>query len=134
LRRDLDRLTAKLGVLTATQDEHGAALRDLADLRDRISRILAILNENETAQPSHWFWLTMTEEQRQEKLSELSDWVETVLRIQYPSYTEAYVKACWPSHPEAQWELAWLYQLWALIYLTNRLPPTSAADWHDRWL
>jgi len=39
--------------------------------------------ENE-ASPAQWFWLTMTEEEREAKFSELHDWVETVLREQYP--------------------------------------------------
>ena len=43
------------------------------------------------------------------------------------------LKPCWPNHPEARWELTWLYQLWTLTYLTTRPGPKDAADWHDRW-
>ena len=75
----------------------------------------------------------MTDQKRDEKLSELSDWVETVLRTQYPGYLAGQIRPCWPNHPEARWELAWLYQLWTLAYLTKRPAPKDAADWHDRW-
>lgn len=72
--------------------------------------------------------------QQQENLSELSDWIETVLRVQYPGYLADQLKLCWPKHPEARWELAWLYQLWILAYLGKQPAPRDAADWHDRWL
>jgi hypothetical protein len=72
-------------------------------------------------------------QQRDERLSELSDWVETVLRTQYPGYLDGQIRPCWPNHPEAMWELAWLYQLWTRAYLTSRPAPKDAADWHDRW-
>ncbi len=75
----------------------------------------------------------MTGQQRGERLSELSDWVETVLRTQYPGYLAGQIRPCWPNHPEAMWELAWLYQLWTRAYLTSRPAPKDAADWHDRW-
>jgi hypothetical protein len=61
-------------------------------------------------------------------------WVETVLRLQYPGYLAGQIRPCWLNHPEARWELAWLYQLWSLAYLARRSEPKAAADWHDRWL
>jgi hypothetical protein len=39
-----------------------------------------------------------------------------------PDYLADHVKPCWPNHPEARWELTWLYQLWTLTYLTTRHP------------
>ena len=76
----------------------------------------------------------MTEREQSEKFSELTDWVEAVLRVQYPGYIAEQLKPCWPNHPEARWELSWLYQLWTLTYLTKHPAPKDAADWHDRWL
>jgi hypothetical protein len=71
----------------------------------------------------------MTEQEQREKFSEQADWVETVLRVQYPGYLADQLKPCWPNHPEARWELAWLYQLWSLTYLARRprprTPPTG---------
>jgi hypothetical protein len=56
-----------------------------------------------------------------------------VLRAQYPGYLAEQIRPCWPNHPEALWELTWLYQLWCRAYLTKRPAPKDAADWHDRW-
>ena len=56
--------------------------------------------------------------------TELFDWVETVLRTQYPDYLADQIRACWPDHPEARWELAWLYQQWSLTYLADQPPKT----------
>jgi hypothetical protein len=75
----------------------------------------------------------MTDQQRDERFAELSDWVETVLRPQYPGYLTGQIRLCWPNHPEARWELTWLYQLWTSAFLTRRSVPKDAADWHDRW-
>ena len=124
LRRDLDSLTTQVDALTSTQQEHAAVLDGIAELRDQVEQILAILAEDDEASPADWFWLTMNDQARDEKFSELSDWVETVLRAQYPDYLADQIRPCWPNHPEARWELAWLYQLWS-----RRLPgQTTSAE------
>jgi hypothetical protein len=133
LRRDVESLTTQLEAVRSTQKEHAAALGGIADLRRQVEQVLALLTDEDDGPPGQWFWLTMTEQQRAEKLGELSDWVETVLRAQYPSYLTSQIRACWPHHPEARWELTWLYQLWTHAYLTKRPTPKDAADWHDRW-
>ena len=83
LRRDIESLASKVEALTSTQAEHAAALDDIAELRQQVEQILAILGE---ASPAEWFWLRMSDQVRDDKLSELLDWVETVLRQQYPDY------------------------------------------------
>ena len=133
LRRDVESLTAKVNTFTKMQREHATALNDIADLRHQVEQILAILTDHDGATPTTWFWLRMTEQERNEKFSELSDWVETVFRAQYPDYLADQIKPCWPNHPEALWELAWLYHLWSAAYLTEHPAPKDAADWHDRW-
>jgi hypothetical protein len=133
LRRHVETLATKIDTLTRTQQDHATALDGIAELSDRVEQILTILDDHEQSSPAEWFWLTMTDQKRRERLSELSDWVETALRTQYPSYLTGQIKPCWPNHPEARWELAWLYQLWALTYLNGRSAPKDAADWHDRW-
>jgi hypothetical protein len=50
-----------------------------------------------------------------------------------PDNTSQQIKPCWPNHPEAQWELAWLYHLWTRAYIAEHPVPKDAADWHDRW-
>lgn len=129
----VSRLRQELDALASTQQRHGAALTDVADLKEQIERILAILGTERDTSPATWFWLTMTDQEREEKFSELYDWVETVLRQQYPDYLAGHIKPCWPNHPEARWELTWLYQLWTLTYLSDQSAPKDGADWHDRW-
>jgi hypothetical protein len=105
----------------------------MTELRRQVEQLLAFLSDEDDASPALWFWLTMTEQQRDEHLAELLDWVETVLRVQYPDYLAGQIRPCWVNHPEARWELAWLYQLWSVAYLASRTEPRAAADWHDRW-
>ena len=131
--RDVKSLTAKIDTLTTTQQAHAAAIDDVAQLRRQVHQILAVLTAEEERSPAAWFWLAMTDQERRDKHSELLDWVESVLRKQYPDYLAERIRPCWPNHPEAKWELACLYQLWSAAYLADRPPPRDAADWHDRW-
>jgi hypothetical protein len=133
LRCDIEAVAAKAAVLTQTQQEHSVTLNGFSELRHQVERILALLTD-EQGTPAGWFWLTMDDQSREEKLGELSDWVDTVLRNQYPGYLTEQIRPCWPNHPEALWELAWLYQLWSQAYLAKRPAPKNAADWHDRWI
>jgi len=122
LRQDLQSAIAKIDALTEQQRQRAQA------------HFLAYLDVTENASPAAWFWIKMTEQEQREKFSELTDWVETVLHVQYPGYLAEQLKPCWPNHPEARWELSWLYQLWTLTYLTKHPTSKDAADWHDRWL
>jgi hypothetical protein len=133
LSQDLKSLTAKVDALATTQHKHVVVLSGMSELRRQVEEIHAILAEEADGSPAAWFWLTMTEHERDEKFAELSDWVETVFRVQYPDYLADQIRPCWPNHPEARWELAWLYQQWSLTYLAERPAPRDAADWHDRW-
>ena len=133
IRRDVESLTAKVDALTTTQQAHAAVIDDVAQLRRQVHQILTVLTAEEERSPAAWFWLTMTDNERRDKHSELLDWVESVLRKQYPDYLADRIRPCWPNHPEARWELACLYQLWSAAYLADRPTPRDAADWHDRW-
>jgi hypothetical protein len=133
LRREVESLAAKLDAVASTQRQHKAVLDGISELRHQVEQILATLTEEDEASPAEWFWLRMTDQVRDEKFAELFDWVETVLRTQYPDYLTDQIRPCWPNHPEARWELAWLYQQWSLTYLAKRSVPRDAADWHDRW-
>jgi hypothetical protein len=125
LRGQVESLAAKVDTLTSTQQEHAAALDDITELRHQVDKILAVLTDQDDASPAEWFWLTMSDQAREEKFSELYDWVETVYRTQYPGYLAGHVRPCWPGHPEARWELAWLYQQWTLTYLAKRPAPKT---------
>ena len=134
LRQDLQSGLARMDALTERQRQQAQAQQAISELRRRVEAILAYLDVTENASPVAWFWIRMTEQEQREKFSELADWVETVLRVQYPGYLDDQLNPCWPNHPEARWELSWLYQLWTLTYLTRHPTPKDAADWHDRWL
>jgi hypothetical protein len=133
LRRDVEALTAKIDSIGSVQQEHAATLDDVAGVRRQVEQILTLVSDDEESSPGGWFWLTMTDQESEERSGELFDWVETVLRPQYPGYLDDQIRPCWPNHPEARWELAWLYQLWSLAYLAKRPALKDAADWHDRW-
>lgn len=102
LRRDVESLAAKMGTFTKMQREHATALNDISELRHQVEQILAILTGYDDASPATWFWLRMREEERTEKFSELSDWAETMFRVQYPDYLADQIRPCWPNHPEAK--------------------------------
>lgn len=133
LRQDVESLSVKVDVLTRTQEEQAVVLQGIAELHRQVEQILAHLTEDKEPSSSGWFWLTMDERTRETKSDELYDWVETVLRTEYPDYLAAQIRPCWPNHPEARWELAWLYQLWSAAYLAKRPALKDTADWHDRW-
>ena len=133
LRHDVETLTTRADEIARAQHKHAAAFDGIPELRRQVERILALLTEEDQSASAGWFWLTLDDQAREDKLGELSDWVEAVLRAQYPGYLAEQIRPCWPSHPEALWELTWLYQLWCRAYLTKRPAPKDAADWHDRW-
>ena len=102
LRRRIETLATSIDDLTSTQQEHATVLDGIAELRRQVEQILAILGNDDEPSPGEWFWLTMTGQQRDERLSELSDWVETVLRTQYPGYLAGQIRPCWPQPSRSQ--------------------------------
>jgi hypothetical protein len=134
IRRETQALADRLDTLATSLYQHTAILDGLPELRDHIDQVLALLTSPGTTTQPSWFWLTMSDAERADKHAELADWVDTVLRTQYPSYLANRLMPCWPNHPEAPWELTWLYQLWSNAYLSDHPAPKDAADWHDRWL
>jgi len=133
LRHDVESLATRTDEIARTQHKHTGAFDAIPELRRQVERILALLTDDNQDEPAGWFWLTLDGQAREDKLGELSDWVDAVLRAQYPGYLAEQIRPCWPGHPEALWELTWLYQLWCRAYLTKRPAPKDAADWHDRW-
>jgi hypothetical protein len=86
LRREVEALIGRLDTVARAQREQAAVLSDVAELREQIEQVLSTLTTEDDASPAEWFWLTMTEQRRSEQFSELFNWVETVLRAQYPDY------------------------------------------------
>ena len=73
LRRRVETLATSIDDLTSTQQEHATVLDGIAQLRRQVEQILAILGNDDEPSPAQWFWLTMTDQKRDEGLSELSD-------------------------------------------------------------
>ncbi|HUK68831.1 MAG TPA: hypothetical protein VLW50_08790 [Streptosporangiaceae bacterium] len=71
LRREVESLATKVEALASTQQEHGAVLDDISELRYQVEQILATLTEGDGASPAESFWLRMSEQVRDDKLSEL---------------------------------------------------------------
>ena len=59
----------------------------------------AVDGEDE-ASPAQWFWFTMSEPVPDEKLAELFDWVETLLRTQHPDYLATRSNPAGPTTPK----------------------------------
>ena len=51
IRRDVESLTAKVDVLTTTQQAHATVIDDVAQLRHQVEQILAVLTAEE--EPGH---------------------------------------------------------------------------------
>jgi hypothetical protein len=66
------------------------------------------------------------------QLAALAEWVDGVLRVQYPGYP---LPACWPNHREALWELGTLHAEWQRAYPGHGGGDLDRAQWwHERWL
>jgi hypothetical protein len=133
LSRAFESLNSKVDGLGSTQRQHTILLEGVAELRNQIDHILALVTGQDDEAPATWFWLTMSDHERDEKLAELSDWTNRCSASSTPTTPQSGSGPCWPNHPEALWELAWLYHLWTQAYLAELQAPKDAADWHDRW-
>jgi hypothetical protein len=108
-------------------------LRDVNDLKQQIERIPDTLDAERDASPAAWFWPTMSDQEREAKFGEQYDWVETVLREQYPSYLADHIKPCWPTTPKPDGNSPGSTGSGPSPTSPAGPPPKGAADWHDRW-
>jgi hypothetical protein len=76
-------------------------------------------------------WVGLSDEDREAQLAGLRQWVDTILRAGYDGYQ---VRDCWPSHPQAVWELSTLAAQWHHIYASKRPSLDLALEFYDRWL
>jgi hypothetical protein len=106
-------------------------------LRLEVKRLTERLNDalakRQLAPPPAPWWCTDENETRS-MLAELRHWIEGFARKHYPAYM-ARLRACWPNHPEAMWELSTLMAEWERVYgdADNR-DLAGALWWHERWL
>jgi len=110
------------------------ALTKLPDQVAKLAKSLShALDEGEIPKAEAPVWLGLDDETRADQVAELGDWVEQVLRRQYPAYARV-IASCWPDHPEALAELGNLRAEWRLIYERDHPWLDGALNWHDRWL
>lgn len=80
-------------------------------------------------------WLTLDDqEQAQQVLAELVEWIEAVY-LRYPGGREvpgAYLSDCWLWHPSVVEELRALRDAWYAAYQGKRASARAVMDWHDR--
>lgn len=77
-------------------------------------------------------WSALSEEEAVAGWEALGGWVATVLNAEY-RLTRAELPDCWPVHPRAVRELAWL-RTCHVAAAAPRTRPDVVAEWHVRWL
>ncbi len=135
LAGDIKDLRTQLGDLAGI----GTALTALADAVTVVEQKVDALADGEKEQPVRmWDWTTMNIDQAGVAWETLTSWVDIVLVRQYnvvgAKGGDNKIPACWYRHPGAVAELAWLCQEWHRIYRSTKGTPSSAGEWHDRWL
>src|SRR5262249_5364421 len=77
-------------------------------------------------------WDNLDQDHEAAQLARLREWVDGVLRVQYPDYKLA---DCWAAHREALWELGALHAEWQRIFGDQRGADLESMLWfHERWL
>jgi len=105
---------------------------DLAARFEELARTVAdALDAASPRGPAAPYWLNLDREAYAAKLTELKQWVDTVLR---PSYGGYELRDCWPSHIHVIWELSTLATEWHRTYSGKRPDLPRALEFYDRWL
>jgi hypothetical protein len=125
LRGQVRQINARLDQAGLTGEPNLAArFEELAQtVRDALSQA--------PAGPPAPYWIGLDENICTAQLTELRDWVTTVLRTQYGGYD---LRDCWHQHPHAIWELSTLAAEWHRTYSRPRPDLARALDFYDRWL
>jgi len=78
-------------------------------------------------------WWHLKGRERAAAVARLRAWVQTVLRPGY-GHLAAQVGPCWDQHDLCLYQLAWLSEMHAVIFLAPERPLSAEADWHARLL
>jgi hypothetical protein len=145
-QRDQDRQDVAAVKATAAQwnarlerEGVGATLtmrRDFKKLAERVDALAATLgialDQGKLKAPSGPRWDNLDQEQGAAQLAALRDWVDGVLRVQYPEYK---FPDCWAGHRAALWELGALHAEWRRVFGDPRGADLESMLWfHERWL
>jgi hypothetical protein len=131
------RLTTEgIGPALAMRRDIKKLREDLDQLRTELAGLSAALkralDDGKAKAPQAPRWDNLDQDQETAQLARLRQWVNDVLRRQYPGYT---LPDCWAAHREALWELGTLCAEWQRTYADPRGVDLDRAEWfHERWL
>lgn len=113
-----------------------AMRRDIKNLREQAgalaATLAAALDQGKLKAPRGPRWDNLDQAAEAAQLAALRDWVNGVLRVQYPGYK---LPDCWANHREALWELGALHAEWLRIFGGPRGADLESMLWfHERWL
>jgi hypothetical protein len=112
-----------------------AGLRDGLDLAARFEElaqtVAATLDAVAPRGPAAPCWIGLDGQAFAAQLAGLRQWADAVLRRQYGGYE---LRACWPNHIDAIWELSTLAAEWHHVYGSTRPDLARALEFYDRWL
>lgn len=140
LAAEVERLNRRLDDLSSAVDSVSnsrPAISDLADAFEELSQQVGVLTEQlmgEDEGPPRLpltAWLDATAEQAPIILTELSEWIGTVL-VQYD--LDGGIVPCWYRHPDVVQVLLDLRLAWLTTYRNPEGKVLGALDWHQRYL
>jgi hypothetical protein len=130
----LQALDTAVNGLRGTDTDHGEILASLDGISDAVAvvadQVASLLPPN----PGPGYrpipavqWWAIGEEERDEALTRLRDWVGRIYRPHY-GHLAITLAECWEDHPLCLVQLDWLSELWAVLYLQ----PTRSAGTSPR--
>ncbi len=139
--------------LSETQSRARAATSEIAELLPRVGDLETTLGvllgrldgllpagdaDNDTAGPAPvstpaMGWAELSTADAATAWQALGDWVAGTLCGSY-WLTRVQLPDCWPVHPRAVLELAWLRTMYLVAVAHAARHPGSVAEWHTRWL
>jgi hypothetical protein len=113
-----------------------AMRRDIKNLNEKADALAAALgtalDQGKLKAPTGPRWDNLDHDQEAAQLARLREWVDGVLRVQYPGYK---LQDCWPAHREALWELGALHAEWQRVFDDPGGVNLENMLWfHERWL
>lgn len=110
--------------------------RDIKTLAERVDALAATLgtalDQGKMKAPPGPRWDNLDQAAEAAQLAALREWVNGVLRVQYPEYP---LPDCWEGHRAALWELGALHAEWRRVLDDPRGVSLESLLWfHERWL
>jgi len=140
LRASLAEARGRLAQFAARLDRETGPLMllqlDVKKLKEKVEAAIGKLSAAKTGdadEPTAPRWDKLGDKAEIAQLAELRQWVDDVLRVQYPGYLR-HLPPCWYAHREALWELGTLQAEWNRVFGGDDPPLGEAQWWHERWL